>query len=393
MAQGGGKKFASDTVTVNTYLYLLSNLTQDEKIHIMQDRDEFIRSCTYEGVDCRSYFLPYVNTTYGTCYSFNLILNNDSDPSSGSRRTVFTGPPYGLDLELYLNASEWPSSALSSRGGVRVVIHRPDSLPSPEESGFDARAGSATNVALRQVEVSRLPYPYEHDCYSAWEKCGYYPSNSGNISYDVQMCRRMCLQATMVGSCKCKVPYIQDYFTFSNGTLNASRVCDIQAYKSLGIHLFFDITPDRVPKVWDRVSSLAGILSPSSTPHGVVWGDALKSMDLTQIRQNGSGSISTEVVKLLIYFSSVTQETMEESPAVTSITLLSNLGGALSLYLGISLVMFLEIIEIIPMIALAYISKCFGIGHKPPEDPPPRKRVPRRRAEHPIASAWGMKPN
>ncbi|CAG0898410.1 unnamed protein product [Darwinula stevensoni] len=103
----------------------------------MQDRDEFIRTCTYEGVDCTSYFLPYVSTTYGTCYSFNLILNNDSDPLAGSRKTVFTDKPYGLELELYLNASEWPSSVLSLEGGVRVVIHRHDSLPSPEETGFD----------------------------------------------------------------------------------------------------------------------------------------------------------------------------------------------------------------------------------------------------------------
>ncbi|CAG0898056.1 unnamed protein product [Darwinula stevensoni] len=250
-----GKNFANDRVTVNTYLYRLARLTPEEKAAIMQDRDEFIRTCTYEGVDCTSYFLPYVNTTYGTCYSFNLILNNDSDPLAGSRKTVFTANPMvrssilslcsssilnkGLELELYLNASEWPSSVLSSEGGVRVVIHRPDSLPSPEETGFDARAGSATNVALRQVKVSRLAYPYEHDCYSSWEKCGFYPSNSNIISYDVQMCRRMCLQATMVRRGRCKFPYVQDYFTFSNGTRGRGQVCNLKTY-SLHLACLYD---------------------------------------------------------------------------------------------------------------------------------------------------------
>ncbi|CAG0894003.1 unnamed protein product [Darwinula stevensoni] len=106
-------------------------------------------------------------------------------------------------------------------------------------------------------------------------------------------------------------------------------------------------------------------------------------------------TMKTEVARVVVYFSSMDQETIVESASVTSTSLLSNLGGALSLYLGISMVMFLEIIEILPLIALAFVNRCFGIGHAPTANPPPRKRASRRiaRMEYPISSAWVVNPD
>ncbi|CAG0894005.1 unnamed protein product [Darwinula stevensoni] len=344
---GGGKEVARDQTTGNSYYYVLSRLSEEQKLPLLQDRDDFIRGCKYEGVDCKRFFFPFANTSYGSCYAFNMKLNEDRDSEAGSRRTVLPGPysgynidnptyrpltteinglgecallkrincisqvllfenntsvienagryrpttkssrrslsspigkrnapvslrsgrspltiahpSAGLELELYVNAREWPSSVLSSEGGVRVIVHQTDNLPSPEESGFDARTGTAT-----KVEVSRMAHPYESDCYSSWDECGYHPVNSTFVTYD---------------------------------------------------------------------------------------------------------SLST--------------------------SLLSNLGGALSLYLGISMVMFLEIIEILPLIALAFVNRCFGIGHAPTANPPPRKRASRRiaRLEYPISSAWVVKPD
>ena len=48
-----------------------------------------------------------------------------------------------------------------------------------------------------------------------------------------------------------------------------------------------------------------------------------------------------------MFFTSLTYENIEETPAMTVGQLLSNLGGALSLYLGISFVAAFEIVELI----------------------------------------------
>ncbi|CAG0894002.1 unnamed protein product [Darwinula stevensoni] len=229
---GEGEEVASDQTTWNSYFYALSRLSEEQKVALLQDRDDFIRGCKYEGVDCKRFFFPFANTSYGSCYAFNMKSNEDRDSEAGSRRTVLPGPYNGLELELYVNAREWPSSVLSSEGGVRVNVYQTDNLPSPEESGFDARTGTATKVALRQVEVSRLPHPYESDCYSSWDECGYHPVNSTFVTYDSLMCRRMCLQAAIVKRCSCKCPYFLDHFTFSDGKLDGIPVCDVRSLGS-----------------------------------------------------------------------------------------------------------------------------------------------------------------
>ena len=48
-----------------------------------------------------------------------------------------------------------------------------------------------------------------------------------------------------------------------------------------------------------------------------------------------------------MFFSSLTYENIVESPAMTFGQLMSNLGGLLGLYLGVSFVAFFEVIELL----------------------------------------------
>ena len=69
------------------------------------------------------------------------------------------------------------------------------------------------------------------------------------------------------------------------------------------------------------------------------------------------------------------------------------MGGALSLYLGISLVMFLEIIEILPLMLLALLHKGLGIGRKFQAKPISRKRAPHpmEGEKFPVEVGWAAK--
>ncbi|CAG0887011.1 unnamed protein product [Darwinula stevensoni] len=301
---------------------------------------------------------------------------------------MFSGPCNGLELNLYLNASDRPPNMQPSLSGVRVVIHRPDSLPSPEEEGFHASAGFLTNVALREMEISRLAYPYENECYNSWDQCGFYPINSSFIQYDSVLCRRMCMQATMVKACKCKLPFVQDYFTFANGTLDGTRPCNILSYDSQDmsclISTFDDLNGGSTTCPCNaecQQTAYQQTISSAEWPAQMYKMDAMGSMALGSQLKKGESATKGEVVKLVIYFSSMVRENVVEYPSVTSVSLLSTLGGALSLYLGISLVMFVEVIEILPLMILAFLGKFFGLGRKSVANPELKKRVPRRRSD------------
>ncbi|CAG0893796.1 unnamed protein product [Darwinula stevensoni] len=243
------------------------------------------------------------------------------------------------------------------------------------------------------MEVTRLPYPYENDCFDSWDKTGYSPGEPKLIAYNSLM--------TMMNKCNCRLTGIQDYFTFSNGTLNGTRPCNDGSYDSTDNQCINDVYDElkhgniSCPcNAECQQTEYQTTISSSEWPTASYMSSAMGSMELgTQLQTHGNDTMKMEVVKLIIYFSSIAQETITESPSVTDTSLLSNLGGALSLYLGISLVMLLEVIEILPLLVLAFINKCFGIGRKPMENPPPKRRVPRRSARegYPSPIAWDMK--
>ena len=59
-----------------------------------------------------------------------------------------------------------------------------------------------------------------------------------------------------------------------------------------------------------------------------------------------------------VFFTSLTYENIVETPSMTGIELMSNIGGALSLYLGVSFVAAFEILELIVRLILSpFISK------------------------------------
>lgn len=56
----------------------------------------------------------------------------------------------GLTLEFNIQQSEY-ISALAPDAGIRVSIHERGTYPFPEDDGFTISPGSASSVALRQV--------------------------------------------------------------------------------------------------------------------------------------------------------------------------------------------------------------------------------------------------
>ena len=67
-----------------------------------------------------------------------------------------------------------------------------------------------------------------------------------------------------------------------------------------------------------------------------------------------------DFLKVNIYYESKTIEKIEESPLMGAQSLLSNLGGAISFYLGISVIALFELLELFGR----YLRFCFRGGAK-----------------------------
>ena len=68
---------------------------------------------------------------------------------------------------------------------------------------------------------------------------------------------------------------------------------------------------------------------------------------VTQLFAVTKNQLTQSVVKVNVHFSSGNVEVKEEIPKYTTESLVSSLGGALSLYLGVTIISFLEIVEVL----------------------------------------------
>ena len=65
--------------------------------------------------------------------------------------------------------------------------------------------------------------------------------------------------------------------------------------------------------------------------------------------------LSSSVLSINAYYEKAIYQRIVETPQTTSITLISNLGGQLGLFLGVSLLSFVEIFEVLIEIGLTFI--------------------------------------
>lgn len=93
-------------------------------------------------INCHLFYLP-ISVVYFDCSALVGIL-------SDFFTVVFL--LLGLTLEFNIQQSEY-ISALAPDAGIRVSIHERGTYPFPEDDGFTISPGSASSVALQQVNT------------------------------------------------------------------------------------------------------------------------------------------------------------------------------------------------------------------------------------------------
>ena len=174
----------------------------DEALEVGHKLSDFVLRCTFAGEDCfAENFTLYQSPTYFNCYTFN-----GGNISINKLIAKTTGPQQGLSLVLYLEVDNGDSlyngtyhtlSNIGNAAGVRVVIHSPDSLPTPVDTGFDIPPGYSTSVGIRVEKAERLDPPYG-DCRKHLEL-----SFSDRFVYSQLGCLLLCQQRQVIDSCQC----------------------------------------------------------------------------------------------------------------------------------------------------------------------------------------------
>ncbi|XP_063877280.1 amiloride-sensitive sodium channel subunit alpha-like [Scylla paramamosain] len=307
---------------------------------------EFIKSCSYDRRPCNhKQFFSWTSDQFGQCYTFNSAFRKVQHKSKTVyvrvKSTTSTGPMNGLRLSLNINANEYVS-LLSPDIGVRVIVHSPHQLPFPEEEGFNVSPGDSVSVSVSRKVIQRVGYPHG--------RCRNESGSSIYKEYTSIGCKKLCLEEEYWRECGCYVgkspvyhrdmqPLVRPDIPCSPFNVRQKLCMEMVQYS----YLKGKLTCPCPPACKETVFMPQATVSRGNQKFFTILQNLKKTMvDDSLCNDNSNNS---DPVRLHFYMDSLSYEKIEESPAFTWNTLVCNVGGNLGLFLGMSIVTLVELLE------------------------------------------------
>jgi hypothetical protein len=317
-------------------------------------QDYFIIACFYNNEPCDLNEMSwYYHPTYGNCYQFNSGYNINGS-SIDVKKTYKTGKTYGLTLILFTYTPDMINTLAFDTGAHIFITNQTESLYSV--TGYDVAAGKATSFTIGKTFVDQLGSPY-NDCYDdlttedAFNSYYYRLTIQEGYTYKQKDCINFCEQDYYLQKCNC---------TNANyPTINGAKYCSTLAQISCLSTAFSEIYSTNAYESFTSYcplecssESYQAVLSKSYFP-SEIFASVLMSMDEVQFIYNAQGlsldssTLAENMVWLNVFYEETSYTLIMESAKTTAIGLLNNMGGILRLFIGISVLSFLEMIEII----------------------------------------------
>ena len=344
----------------------------------------------------------------GVEYGLTLLLfTSSADQPTVESETFAEGE--GAQGIIYLPGLQESDSALASGQGVRLVIHAPGTRPHPTADGYDIPPGKSVTIGVKARENVRIRQPHGNctdvtdlDPRKAmqWKQ----PTSNGlwkpEYRYTLMDCQNECIQKVIMKTCDCvdiqlnkannprNLPYCFTAPTFSqactdnvyqavmmnNMTLLDEDCIDIikafeeqmecrkNVYENMTIKF-----PDRMSKcecyppcndiIYDASYSLSTMPERTVSAHASFYAKSREFLDTMPQRQkdllNASygpdykDKLLERVSRLNVHISDSNIIKTTESPDYEAIRLVSDIGGQLGLWIGISVMTIFEVLQLV----------------------------------------------
>ena len=227
------------------------------------------------------------------------------------------------------------------RQGIYVKLHEPKQQLHVDE-GILLPAGYHTHIAIKKNVIKRLPSPYSSKC----EEDG---PNRGSIfpgKNTESMCFLSCICRFLYTLCSGMLPELtvfmkeSEFPSAANQSVHTLMSCIIKNFHSIDVkqcgcapHCYeetYSITTSRNPwpLKWQR-STLSNMVNK-------LEGVQNRNLSLEQIRNR--------LTKVSIYYETFKETIYEETPLYDFVSISSNLGGQMGLFLGASIISIAEIL-------------------------------------------------
>ena len=375
---------------------------------------ELLLQCRWRGIPCSSDRIkPFYDPYFLSCVTFE--PERQGIVSEGVESGLSVMGIYGnniVDWQQYLSTIAYPflvvglqeyGHPLSGDQGARVVLHRHGSPPMPSEEGFNVPPGFSVSLGIKFQTTFVLGEPYS-TCSTVD------PRGDENEVYRLLPCLRRCIQEEVVKACHCADARLPLAKNMSVNNMQGLKYCG--QLEELPHECQFDVNPDPpmsclkplaeasdriecgrvVQQEMEKRTTLmedCGCFAPcddvkysveyslSGWPPGPemdsIYAEYMSDFPYKLIASNSStfkinlyanhfGFANRyeglkDVSKINIHVADTSVVKIIQKPDYTSSDLLSDIGGQLGLWIGMSVLSFGELVQLVFDICLSLYSR------------------------------------
>ncbi|CAF0954640.1 unnamed protein product [Adineta ricciae] len=360
---------ANGTVDINQfsvaliYDFIVDRMNRNQPIgSFLFSLPVMLQSCSFNNRPCSlSDFVLFTSSLYGFCYTFNAKMKNSSNS------TLRLAGQYGgdgiLSLGIYLHSHQYVPQMTDSVGLIGL-IHGNTQLPLIEAAGVELAAGRKHRLSYSEKTVRFLPAPYSNckDEVSSLMQMMLDKYNGADYGYSEVICYQLCEQAYVFDQCGCVNPYkwnarsimlsgtnkiIYTTLCGTNNTCYRDAISVFSASPSLMDQYCADCqtqcektdfavqTSSSVAPIEFQMNDIKLFVENSTVPLPTNWSSTWRE-------QIYSNYLRVDVVRRTGIV-----EMNTESATLAPVDLFSNIGGQTGLWIGVSFLSLMELVEII----------------------------------------------
>ncbi len=248
-------------------------------------------------------------------------------------------------------------------------MHNQSQAPVQLEGGINVKTGAETYVAITRKFESKLKSPFSNCISDLVPFNGYsrklfsYFADLNVTAYDIYLCLNLCYQDKLIDKCGCSSSIMDAIrntrYCESRDELECEQDFDFEFISTMDVnHVCQNVCQPQCHKVCYDLS-ISQATYPSEYYHRS-WIDNIKtkwnftSYNTFEARRHMDHSI----LRVIINYGCMQFEAIDESPAITPEELIGSVGGKLSLFVGISIISILEILEITSKLIMLPFRRC-----------------------------------
>jgi hypothetical protein len=358
--------FEENYISLNSFLseakisVVQNNISDEEKQLLSYSIAETIAECSFGNKYCdflnfKWVFLP----KYGNCFQFNPLggVPDQNSPNSKEkpRTAIDTGSENGLSLELFVGVPSILDVVTKASGAIVFITPINGSLVSA--SGVTLSPNTETNIVISREEKHKLSAPYSQcDILQSSNSSLYDLVKSKGYDYTQSDCLVQCYLKTMIEKCGCYDAMKISYFDHAKPCSHFlklecvdSSLIGLSVWNSEYIDEFcYPLCPLECAST-EYKTSISINQFPTTTYADFLAKRGLVS-DIVYSAEKFSQPLEKLILKVNIYFDSLTYTSITEVASIDQITFISNIGGLLGLFLGATVLSFLELVEFVIII-------------------------------------------